>query len=93
MLREAVDAELQFAEDLLGEGVAGLSPADMREYLEYVADQRLGALGLPSRSTARRTRSRSWSCRTCRSCPTSSSARSRPTRSASSGAVGFDDDF
>ena len=36
---------------------------------------------------------RSWSCRTCRSCRTSSSAGSRRTRSASTGAVAFDDDF
>jgi len=46
MLREAVDAEAQFADDLLGGGVAGLSTADMRLYLESVADRRLQQLGL-----------------------------------------------
>ncbi len=46
MLREAVEAEAQFAEDLLGQGVAGMSTSDMREYLQYVADQRLGRLGM-----------------------------------------------
>src|SRR6201999_3713171 len=46
MLVEGVDAEAQFAEDLLGQGVAGLSTADMRGYLEYVADQRMRRLGL-----------------------------------------------
>ena len=46
MLREAVDAEVQFAEDLLEQGVAGLSLTDMRTYLEHVADRRLAALGL-----------------------------------------------
>ena len=46
MLREAVDAETQFAHDLLGKGVAGMSPTDMRTYLEHVADRRLAALGL-----------------------------------------------
>jgi ribonucleoside-diphosphate reductase beta chain len=46
MLREAVDAEAQFAEDLLGQGVAGMSLTDMRAYLEHVADRRLAALGL-----------------------------------------------
>lgn len=46
MLREAVDAEVQFAQDLLEQGVAGLSLADMRSYLEHVADRRLAALGL-----------------------------------------------
>ncbi|UDY24892.1 ribonucleotide-diphosphate reductase subunit beta [Nocardioides sp. Kera G14] len=47
MLREGVDAEAQFAEDLLGRGVAGLSTADMRSYLEFVADRRMERLGLP----------------------------------------------
>jgi ribonucleoside-diphosphate reductase beta chain len=46
MLREAVDAEVQFAEDLLTGGVAGLTLSDMREYLQHVADRRLAALGL-----------------------------------------------
>ncbi|MEM9514835.1 MAG: ribonucleotide-diphosphate reductase subunit beta, partial [Actinomycetota bacterium] len=45
MLREAVDCEYQFAEDVLGEGVPGMSRADTRDYLQYVADQRLGQLG------------------------------------------------
>jgi ribonucleoside-diphosphate reductase beta chain len=47
MLAEAVDAEAAFAEDLLGSGVPGMSPADMRIYLEHVADRRLVQLGLP----------------------------------------------
>ena len=46
MLKEAVDCEVQFAEDLLSEGVAGLSPKDMRQYIEFVADQRLQNLGI-----------------------------------------------
>ncbi|HYQ63113.1 ribonucleotide-diphosphate reductase subunit beta [Actinophytocola sp.] len=46
MLREAVEAEVRFAEDLLTGGVAGLTLADMREYLQHVADRRLAALGL-----------------------------------------------
>lgn len=46
MIREAVDAETQFAEDLLSGGVAGLSVRDMRQYLGYVADSRLGRLGI-----------------------------------------------
>ncbi|HTF12329.1 MAG TPA: ribonucleotide-diphosphate reductase subunit beta [Asanoa sp.] len=47
MLAEAVDCEAQFADDLLGGGVPGLSAADMRTYLEHVADRRLAQLGLP----------------------------------------------
>ena len=46
MLREAVDVEYQFAEDLLSQGIPGMSLPDMREYLQYVADQRLITLGL-----------------------------------------------
>ena len=46
MLAEAVECEAQFAEDLLGQGVAGLSLADMRAYLEHVADRRLTQLGI-----------------------------------------------
>ncbi len=47
MIREAVDCEYQFAEDLLGQGVPGMSVGDTRRYLEFVADQRLAQLGLP----------------------------------------------
>jgi ribonucleoside-diphosphate reductase beta chain len=46
MLQEAIECEMQFAEDLLSEGVVGLSPKDMRTYLEFIADQRLGMLGM-----------------------------------------------
>jgi ribonucleoside-diphosphate reductase beta chain len=46
MLSEAVDCEVAFAEDLLAQGVSGLSIADMRSYLEHVADRRLAQLGL-----------------------------------------------
>ncbi|MBC8195829.1 MAG: ribonucleotide-diphosphate reductase subunit beta [Acidimicrobiia bacterium] len=47
MMDEAIDCEYQFAEDLLGQGVPGMSTADTRTYLEFVADQRLAQLGLP----------------------------------------------
>lgn len=53
MMEAAVAAETAFAEDLLGGGVAGLSVADMRRYLEYVADQRLVTLGLQPRFRTR----------------------------------------
>jgi ribonucleoside-diphosphate reductase beta chain len=46
MIAEAVECEVQFAEDLLGQGVSGMSPADMREYLQHVADRRLEQLGI-----------------------------------------------
>ena len=47
MIQEAVDCETQFAEDLLHDGVAGLTVQEVRQYLEYVADQRLTNLDLP----------------------------------------------
>jgi len=53
MLDEAIVCEQLFAEDVLSGGVAGLSLRDMRQYLEYVADQRLAQLGMPKRYHAR----------------------------------------
>jgi ribonucleoside-diphosphate reductase beta chain len=49
MMDEAIECEVAFAEDLLGGGVAGMSVADVRCYLEFIADQRLATLGLPKR--------------------------------------------
>jgi ribonucleoside-diphosphate reductase beta chain len=48
MLADAVECETQFADDVLSGGVVGMSAAEMRQYLEYVADQRLTMLGLPT---------------------------------------------
>lgn len=46
MLAEAVECEVAFAEDLLDQGVSGMSLNDMREYLQHVADRRLAQLGI-----------------------------------------------
>jgi ribonucleoside-diphosphate reductase beta chain len=46
MMFEAVECEMQFAEDILSLGVAGMSVTDMRQYLEFIADQRLTMLGM-----------------------------------------------
>ncbi|GAB2958135.1 ribonucleotide-diphosphate reductase subunit beta [Micromonospora polyrhachis] len=46
MLAEAVECEVQFAADLLEQGVSGMSLPDMREYLQHVADRRLAMLGI-----------------------------------------------
>ena len=46
MIDEAVTCEMQFAEDILSGGISGLSVADMRQYLEFIADQRLIMLGM-----------------------------------------------
>ena len=53
MLEEAIACETQFAEDVLSGGVAGLSVKDMRQYLEYCADQRLAQLDLPKKYGAK----------------------------------------
>lgn len=46
MIDEAIECEVSFAEDLLAGGVVGLSVRDVRQYLEYVGDQRLATLGM-----------------------------------------------
>jgi ribonucleoside-diphosphate reductase beta chain len=53
MIEEAVECETLFAEDVLSGGVVGLTRVEMRQYLEYVADQRFSMLGLPPRFGAR----------------------------------------
>ena len=45
MIQGAIDCEVQFAEDLLGQGIPGMSIADMTQYLQHVGDQRLVTLG------------------------------------------------
>jgi ribonucleoside-diphosphate reductase beta chain len=47
MMQEAIECETNFAKDVLGEGIPGMSVADTRTYLEFCADQRLMQLGLP----------------------------------------------
>ena len=49
MMVEAVETEMLFVADMLSDGVPGLSSADSREYLQFVADQRLVRLGLSKR--------------------------------------------
>jgi len=53
MIEEAVECECEFAEDVLAGGVVGMTRVEMRQYLEYVADQRLAMLGLAVRYHAR----------------------------------------
>ena len=47
MIEDAIECETLFANDVLSEGVAGLSVRDMRTYLELVADRRLARLKMP----------------------------------------------
>lgn len=46
MLEEAIDCEMQFAEDVLSGGVAGISTRDMRHYLQHCADNHFARLGM-----------------------------------------------
>jgi len=46
MIASAVDCESLFADDVLSGGVVGMTRSEMRQYLEYVADQRLVMLEL-----------------------------------------------
>ena len=50
MMDDAIErCEVAFAEDLLGAGVAGMSVAEVRQYLQFCADHRLMTLGMPKR--------------------------------------------
>ncbi|MGZ3693746.1 MAG: ribonucleotide-diphosphate reductase subunit beta [Bdellovibrionota bacterium] len=53
MIEEALEVEMNFCTDALSQGVTGLSPALMYEYLQYVADQRLVQLGFKKRYLAK----------------------------------------
>jgi ribonucleoside-diphosphate reductase beta chain len=49
MIEDAIDCEMTFAQDLVSNGIAGLSLTDMRQYLEYIADRRLESLHIKPR--------------------------------------------
>lgn len=53
MLEDAIECEMTFAEDLISNGIAGLSLTEMRQYLEYIADQRLANLNIAPRYNAK----------------------------------------
>ncbi|MGH1468203.1 MAG: ribonucleotide-diphosphate reductase subunit beta [Bdellovibrionales bacterium] len=46
MLAEAIECEMQFAGEILEQGIAGLSERDMRTYLQFVADQRFERMSM-----------------------------------------------
>lgn len=45
MIEEAVEVEMHFCEDVLAQGISGISPKSMKDYLYFCADQRLEQLG------------------------------------------------
>ena len=46
-VREAVELELDYAQDCLPNGVLGLNAKLFRDYVQYIADRRLERIGLP----------------------------------------------
>ena len=53
MFNEAMDCELTFAEEILEQGVAGLSFRDMKTYLQYITNLRLEQLGITPQTKVR----------------------------------------
>jgi ribonucleoside-diphosphate reductase beta chain len=53
MMEEAISVEMAFCQDALSLGVNGMSPTLMKEYLQYVADQRLTQLGFQKQYLAK----------------------------------------
>ena len=47
-VREAVELELDYAQDCLPNGVLGLNAGLFRDYVQYIADRRLERIGLPT---------------------------------------------
>ena len=46
-VKDAVDMEVEWGASCIGDGILGLTPALLKQYLEFVGDYRLEALGLP----------------------------------------------
>ena len=93
MIEEAVECEASFADDVLSEGVVGLTRIEMRQYLQYVADQRLDHAGPAAACTATAIPSRSWSCRTCRNSTNFFERKVSAYQVAVQGEVAFDHAF
>lgn len=53
MIDEAIQCEMTFANDILSQGLAGLSLKDMHTYLKYIGDIRLDRLGIPKQYKVR----------------------------------------
>ncbi|MBK7963405.1 MAG: ribonucleotide-diphosphate reductase subunit beta [Bdellovibrionales bacterium] len=49
MIEDAIECEMEFAEEIFEEEISGLALQNVRQYLEFVADQKLDALGMPVR--------------------------------------------
>lgn len=47
LIKEGVDLEYQYAKDTMPRGILGLNAGMFKEYLEFIANRRLGQIGLP----------------------------------------------
>ncbi len=47
MIREAVEIEIQYAQDTMPRGILGLNAAMFKQYLEFIANRRCSQIGLP----------------------------------------------
>ncbi len=48
LVKQAVDLESRFAAEVFPKGIFGMNAEGFRKYIEYVADRRLGRVGLPA---------------------------------------------
>lgn len=53
MIRQSVEYEIAYARDCLPDGVLGLNAGLFREYVQFIADRRLGRIGLPAQYGSR----------------------------------------
>ena len=93
MLAEAVECEVQFAADLLGQGVAGLSLADMRGYLRARRRPAARAARHRRRCTGRRNPLAFMDLQDVQELSNFFERRVSAYQVGVTGEVGFDDDF
>ena len=46
-ITDAVEMEYEWGLSCIGEGILGITPANLKQYLEFIGDLRLSAIGLP----------------------------------------------
>ncbi len=46
-IKNAIDMEVEWGLSCIGEGILGLTPVNLKQYLQFIGDLRLSAIGLP----------------------------------------------
>ncbi|MCB9362395.1 ribonucleotide-diphosphate reductase subunit beta [Candidatus Woesearchaeota archaeon] len=49
IITDAVDLEYEWGKSCIGDGILGLTPENLREYLQFIGDMRLQMIGLPKK--------------------------------------------